>query len=283
MSSDFRGETILHFYSFSGSLETFQYLTQSQDQFSIDLFQTDSWGRTPLQSKASYLRTDAPALMRYLFENNSIPRDKAAEVWIDRLGPMSMLLGSARRLSAGYDIYGLPDAEIRFILDLVQAGADLHTQNHLGATPLDYLLSTWWADNFTEDNKEELLLAWLSCLSCKGVDLHQYWLREEELHDHGIVVQVNSHRKHIDRVFTVYYGQSRDDVTVLVEDIWKKPDPLCEMPGSWDLEADYAQQRGLTLIEGQSPSAFWSVTTVGFQDGDYSSERAGCTASVSGL
>lgn len=222
-------------------------------------------------------------MLRYLLGNNSILRDKAAEVWVDRLGPMSLLLGSAKRLSAGYDIYGLQDAEIMFISDLVQAGADLHAQNYLGATPLDFLLSTWWTHDLTEDNKEHLLLAWLSCLSCKGVNLHQYCLREEDLHNHGIVVQVNSHRKHIDRVFTVYYGQSRDDVTVLVEDIWKKPDPFCELPGSWDLEADYAQQRRLALIEGQSPSAFWSVTTVGFKDGDYSPERAGCTASVSGL
>lgn len=132
-------------------------------------------------------------------------------------------------------------------------------------------------------HKEHLLLAWLSCLSRNGADLHQYWLKEEELHDHGIVVQVNSYRKYVDRHFTVYYGQSRDDVTVLVEDIWKMPDPICEMPGGWDLEADFAQQRGLTLIEGQPPSAFWSVTTVGFQDGDYRPERAGCTANVPGL
>jgi len=277
MSSDFRDETILHFYCFNGSLKTIQYLTQLQDQFSIDLFQTDSWGRTPLQSRACDRGTYVPVILRYLLGNNSISRDKAAEVWIDRLGPMSLLLGSARRLSNGYDVYGLPNAEIMFISDLVQAGAYLHTRNHLGATPLDCLLSTWWTEDFTEGNKEYLLLTWLSSLSRNGVDLHQYWLREEELHDHGIVVQINSHRRHIDRVFTIYYGESRDDITVLVEDIWRKPDPLYEMPGSWDLEADYAQQRGLTLIEGQLPSAFWSVTTVGFQDGDYSPRRAGCT------
>jgi hypothetical protein len=275
MSSDFRDQTILHFYSWS--LKTIQYLTQLQDQFLIDLFQTDSLGRTPLQSKACYLGIYVPALLRCLLRKDSISRDKTTEVWADRLGPMSLLLGSARRLSAGYDIYGLPETEIMFISDLIQAGADLHARNHLRATPLDYLLSTWWREDFTEGNKEHLLLSWLSCLSHNGVDLHQYWLREEELHDHGIVAQINSHRRHIDRVFTVYYGESRDDVTVLVEDIWRKPDPLYEMPGSWDLEADYAQQRGLTLIEGQLPSAFWSVTTVGFQDGDYSPRRAGCT------
>lgn len=128
MSSDFRGENVLHFYSFSGSLKTFQYLTQLQDQFSIDLLQTDSWGRTPLQFKASYLGANVPALLRYLLGSNFIPRDKAAELWVDRLGPMSLLLGSTRRLSSGYNIYGLIEAEIRFISDLVQAGADLHAQ-----------------------------------------------------------------------------------------------------------------------------------------------------------
>jgi hypothetical protein len=275
MSVNVCGDSILH--NFMGRLNTFKYLLHSQEQFIIDLSQTDLHGRTPLQAKARILAPNVPILLKYLLGGNSISTETAKEVWLESGEPMTLLLGSVVRLSLRCSVLDPIDAELEFMSELIRAGSDLHIGNGFGATPLDYLLNIIHCDPSDEWNKECLLLAWMSCLCRCGIDLQQYWRKEEELHENGKLVSLRAHRRNIDRMLTVYYGTTRNDVTVLVEDVCRKLDDGCDIPGSWDSEAEYAEKNKLRLIEGQSPSAFWSVTTVGFQDGDFSLERASCT------
>jgi len=282
MLPDSQGQTILD--CFWGDIATWKYLIRLQDQFVIDLSRTDSYGRTALQNQSMRFFGTTPMLIGALLGDGPISYEKATEVWIGRDGPETLLLGSARRLSIFYQRNEWLSGELAFVSDLVHAGADLHIQDGSGATPLDYLLASnltfSWSRRLPEVNKELLLLNWVSCLYRSGVDLREYWHKEEGLHENGKLVPRVCYRRHIDRIFTVYYGVGYDDITVLVEDVYQDKNPLTHMPGGWDLEAEYAQKRGLKLIEGESPSAFWSITTAGFQYGDHSPERASCTIKV---
>lgn len=185
-----------------------------------------------------------------------------------------MLLGCARRLFLRYQNRFSPDAELTFISDLTLAGANNHAQGRSGATTLDHYLCTGWIGDKAEVNKEILLLTWMSCLRRCGMDLQQYWRNEEDLHGNGRIAAIDRIRRNIDRVFQVYYGASRSDVSLLVGDVWRKPGDLDHLPGKWDPDAEYVGQSNLSLIEGLSLSAFRSVATSGFQDDDYSPERA---------
>jgi hypothetical protein len=268
-------------HNFRGHLKAFKYLIQLQEQFSVDIAHNDSFHKTPFQRiAAGTSATTIPILLKFLLGAGPISYEKATEVWLELGGPMTLLLGSARRLSAICQYADSIGAELAFISELAIAGADLHVQDFSGATPLDHILNTWSVRTFPEINKERILLEWLGCLSCSGIDLHRYCRKEEELHQDGKLVPVSIYRRNIDRVFTVYYGASPDDVTVLVEDVWRKSASLYNLPGSWDSELEYAERRRLNLIEGHSPSAFWSVTTAGFRDGDYSPKRASCTERI---
>lgn len=274
MSVDACGESILH--HFIGGLKTFKYLLHSQEHFMVDLSQTDYHGRTPLQAKARMLAPNVPILLKYLVGSSPNPTETAREVWLQCGEPMNLLLGSIMRLSLNYSVRKPIDVELEFISELIWAGSDLHIRNSFGATPLDHLLNFIFCKILDERNREYLLLAWMSCLCRCGIDLQQYWRKEEELHKNGKLVPMGAHRRNIDRIFTVYYGVARDDVTVLVEDICRKLDDRCDIPGSWDSDVEYAEETNSCLIEGQSKLAFWSITTAGFQDGDFCLERANC-------
>lgn len=279
MSANCFGRSMLH--QFSGSLRVCKYLVQLQQEFSIDLFQEDSYGQDIIRSKANLLPANMSVLIRFLLGEGPISSNTAKEVWHAGWGPMTFFLGAARRLSANYQDFGIFPAELEFLSELIAAGADLHARGVSGATALDHILCTWWIGKHYETNKECLIFVWLRCLSQCGIDLHEYFRKEEELHENGEVIEVNEHRKWIVRRFTVYYGASRDDVTLFVEDVWKKKtEDILEFPGAWDLELEYAETHNLHFVEDLEPTAAWSVTTSGFQHGQYGADRASCDEDV---
>lgn len=249
-----------------------EYIVYSQQHFSIDYSQISD--ATLLQAVGTGGNSYTPLIIRRLIGNRNITFDIATEFWDSDVfdGPASFLTGAGWRLSRNFHSSGIVIAELEFISELIKSGADVHFRTAGGLTPWD-LLSFFYDD--VEANKECLVLSWLSCLHKADINLAEYFRKEEELHDHNKIRPFFYYRKSIIRIFTVYYGQRDDDITVLVEDMWENEElPLC--PGAWDEELEDAEARGLEVLEGRTPSAFWSVTTSGFQDGDYSAIRASC-------
>ncbi|KAE9376176.1 ankyrin [Stipitochalara longipes BDJ] len=277
------GQTTLH--NFMGAAEPYQYLIHSQEHFVVDLTHVNDQGQTPLQKLASSNLPVTPILIRAAIRG-PFPLRLALEewpTWPKTAGRMTFLLAAARRLASVFQHTCLSIAEIHFISDLIKAGADIHAADESGATPFDRLLDEWhyapWPT--IEVNKECLIHAWLLCLFRSGVDLQLYFHEEERLHPGGIIVERDWHRRGIYRTFEVYYGRLGDDVTIFVEDVELLPERSEDVPGSWDSELEYADARGMSLVEDCSPIAFWSVTTSGFHYGDYSAERATCSEDLS--
>ncbi|CAG8951511.1 hypothetical protein HYFRA_00007427 [Hymenoscyphus fraxineus] len=251
----------------------FEYLIYSQERFSVDYSQISN--ESLLQVLGVSGNVYAPRIIRQLIGSRGMSSDIATEVWFSESlhRPVTFLYGAVYRLSLQVDLYGLAVQELEYILKLIKCGADIHFQTSNELTLWDRLLDARYV-NF-ETNKECLILSWLSCLHKSGVNIAGYLRKEEEIHDRGQVKPVQYHRKSINRVFTVYYGERDDDVTVLVEDTWnEKEHSSC--PGAWDEEMEDAEACGMTVLYDQEPTAFWSFTTSGFQDGDYSAVRAGC-------
>jgi hypothetical protein len=264
-------------------MEAYQYLTQQQ-HFLIDLTQKDSFGRTPVQALSSVVWAD-PATIRFMLGDGPISCKTVTEVWqgskwlTGYQRPTTFLHQAVERLNRMFR-YSWPwKKALVFISELIIAGANLHARNGRNASALDYLLSDCRYQHCNR-HMEYLLLVWLRCLIDCGVDLHQYFHKEEEFREGGRLIEPWHHRRGIDRRLVVYYGLSRDDVTILVEDERRESDTI-HLPGSWDPELEFAESQGVALLEGREPEAFWSITTSGFQFGDYSGERASCVEKVS--
>jgi hypothetical protein len=284
MSVDETGRSCVHFAHWP--MEVFQYLTQQQ-HFLIDLTQKDSFGRTPVQAAMEFSWYADYSTIRLMLGDGPISSKTTTEVWqvtewwTGYQGPTTFLHEAVARLRALFSLSGPCNKHLAFISELIIAGANLHARNGRNATALDYLLS---GEDFHHEycyrHVEYLLLVWLRCLIDCGVDLHQYFHKEEEFREGGRLIETYSHRRGIDRRLVVYYGLSRDDVTILVEDERRESDTI-HLPGSWDAELEFAESQGVALLEGREPKAFLSITTSGFQFGDYSVERASCVEEIS--
>jgi len=271
MSVNNSGKSALH--SFAGPVETFRFVTQGQQDFCIDITQIDNQGIDILSSVGWNGGEGVSAIARHILDISLLGIGD-----IGYLSATGLLFRAVSGLSYTFQRKGLINLEeLDFISELIIAGAETHTCLY-AKSPLDDILGVLMPSRSTcsvELNKEALLLAWLSCLSKCQVDLRQYLKVEEEAHLDGKVVESMVYRPGMDRKFGVFYGDTPDDVTIVVEDVRREASIESTIPGSWDTEAERAGERNC-LILYEEPAAAWSVSTSGFKDGDYSASRAGC-------
>lgn len=72
------------------------------------------------------------------------------------------------------------------------------------------------------------------------------------------------------------YGPNKDDVAIRVWDRNTARYMDDAIPGAWDAETEFMEANRLVYFEGTGGLVDWTVSTSGFNHGDYSMSTAGC-------
>jgi hypothetical protein len=181
LSSSKQLYTNLHAYT--GPSTVFKWLIQ-QEYFQIDFEEHSKEGESILLHQIGYRLHWGESLARI-----QVLLDSGCDVnWISSTSQYrgyTALHSAVRRLPI--DIRNLRAQKCESVIRaLLVAGSDIHTRTSNGQTPLDVLVEwSLFSDGFHGDEKQfktEAIDRWLKILRSLGLDLKQYGLREEEIH-----------------------------------------------------------------------------------------------------
>jgi hypothetical protein len=194
---------------------------------------------------------------------------------------------SIHRLCEYYKLFGrILTHELEFMQKILAAsddnwfpelGTSPGTGNAHSHTALDEILGfanyyTGRIYGYTYDfNPAPLLLAWLATLHKSGKSLHKYFEMEGCRHEDGVIQLVGSHRPGVERHIDVEFGKDESDVTLAVEDVlMRDPHP---MPDAWPGDR-WCLVQGEEFDSEDTMCPRWSLSTSGFQHGNFDFERA---------
>lgn len=287
------------FHICSAPPETFEYLRDYQEHFYVDQNELMENGSDVLQNQVAIRSAHNTELIKASLGRKPISNTVVMRsLYLDwgpycrenmyerRPSDWTILHAVLWRVLQRYVCAGSLDVGFRLASDLIDAGANIHAQTYIGATPLDQILDF----NFTSDtliqqivnngelrfyesindpfndkdiecDRSPLILRWLGLLRRKGISLHKYACKEEELHPGGLLVPHDYSREGLQRIFEVEYVPGGDDIVITIRDVVVGFEKPFRVPGSWVPDEEVLDCYHRTVLSDLPPSANWRINT----------------------
>ena len=268
MAANEDGHSPLHMYM--GPPATFDYITTQQNHFQINLEQKGKRAHNVVQSILNISnchggQASGLHLIKHFWDTGRIETGEMSVLSIFAiLRLFTDDIPSGTNLSIP-ELIGMDDM-VTWLAGLVAEVPRLHLREYLPMMLAYHCLSNGNSITCPEKDKTSLIRLWMAILREAKLSLHDHFREMEqrvEFRDMELRIgehylrDMYVHRRGIQRVFEVEYGEDADDVTLLVRDVRVACSPKESIPGSWKSSESFCDT-GLT-IEGLEPTANWRV------------------------